>query len=167
VILSSIDRGSRMKVGRVTRLRSAPGRSCEMICMSTFEELQVSYIPSIGFRVHIMLTALCKHVLLPCSESMTVSSSRVTSSPLVSSVDDRTLPAKGVNLMSALSCISFIKTTGSEHDVLVSECRRWPCPKTIVCAAQNGRRRGDLESPKQGEREKYTADYQLRLVTGA
>lgn len=31
VILSSILRGSRMKVGKTTRLRSAPGRSCEMI----------------------------------------------------------------------------------------------------------------------------------------
>jgi hypothetical protein len=49
VILSSIDRGSRMKVGRVTRLRSAPGRSCEIICMSTFGEFQVSYIPQYRF----------------------------------------------------------------------------------------------------------------------
>lgn len=31
VILSSIDRGSRMKVGRVIRLRSAPGRNCAMM----------------------------------------------------------------------------------------------------------------------------------------
>lgn len=31
VILSSMLRGSRMKVGRTTRLRSAPGRSCEMM----------------------------------------------------------------------------------------------------------------------------------------
>lgn len=35
VILSSILRGSRMKVGRTTRLKSAPGRSCDMICEST------------------------------------------------------------------------------------------------------------------------------------
>lgn len=35
VIRSSILRGSRMKVGRTTRLRSAPGRSWEMMCMST------------------------------------------------------------------------------------------------------------------------------------
>lgn len=35
MILSSIDRGSRMKVGSVIRLRSAPGRSCDMICEST------------------------------------------------------------------------------------------------------------------------------------
>lgn len=35
VILSSIDRGSRMNVGRVTRLRSAPGRNREMMCEST------------------------------------------------------------------------------------------------------------------------------------
>lgn len=31
VILSSIDLGSKMNVGRTTLLRSAPGRSCEMI----------------------------------------------------------------------------------------------------------------------------------------
>jgi len=31
VIRSSMLRGSRMKVGRVTRERSAPGRSCEMM----------------------------------------------------------------------------------------------------------------------------------------
>lgn len=38
VIRSSMDRGSKMKVGRVTRLKSAPGRSCDMICMSTVNE---------------------------------------------------------------------------------------------------------------------------------
>lgn len=31
VILSNIDLGSSMKVGKTTLLRSAPGRSCEMI----------------------------------------------------------------------------------------------------------------------------------------
>jgi hypothetical protein len=31
VILSSIDLGSRINVGRVTRERSAPGRSCDMM----------------------------------------------------------------------------------------------------------------------------------------
>jgi hypothetical protein len=35
VIRSSMLRGSRMKVGRVTRLRSAPGRSWEMRCERT------------------------------------------------------------------------------------------------------------------------------------
>src|SRR5690242_2357465 len=35
VMRSNMDRGSRMKVGRVTRLRSAPGRSCDMMCEST------------------------------------------------------------------------------------------------------------------------------------
>lgn len=35
VMRSSIDLGSRMKVGRTTRLKSAPGRSCEMICERT------------------------------------------------------------------------------------------------------------------------------------
>lgn len=35
VILSSMDRGSRMKVGRTTRLKSAPGRNWEMMCEST------------------------------------------------------------------------------------------------------------------------------------
>jgi hypothetical protein len=31
VMRSSIDRGSKMNVGSTTRLRSAPGRSCEII----------------------------------------------------------------------------------------------------------------------------------------
>lgn len=35
VILSNMDRGSRMNVGSVTLLRSAPGLSCEMIWDST------------------------------------------------------------------------------------------------------------------------------------
>jgi hypothetical protein len=35
VILSSILRGSKMKVGSTTLLRSAPGRSWEMMCDST------------------------------------------------------------------------------------------------------------------------------------
>lgn len=35
VILSNIDLGSRKKVGKVTLLRSAPGRSCEMRCVKT------------------------------------------------------------------------------------------------------------------------------------
>ena len=39
VIRSSIDRGSRMKVGSVTLLKSAPGRSCEMICDKTTESV--------------------------------------------------------------------------------------------------------------------------------
>lgn len=42
VMRSSIDRGSRMKVGRVTRLRSAPGRSWEMMCESTVRQSYVS-----------------------------------------------------------------------------------------------------------------------------
>lgn len=35
VIRSSMDRGSRMNVGSTTRLKSAPGRNCEMICERT------------------------------------------------------------------------------------------------------------------------------------
>lgn len=35
VILSSMLRGSRINVGKTTRLRSAPGRNCEMMCVRT------------------------------------------------------------------------------------------------------------------------------------
>lgn len=35
VMRSSMDLGSRMKVGSTTRLRSAPGRNCEMMCERT------------------------------------------------------------------------------------------------------------------------------------
>jgi hypothetical protein len=44
VMRSNIDRGSRMKVGRVTRLRSAPGRSCDMMCESTTVQSYVSQL---------------------------------------------------------------------------------------------------------------------------
>ena len=37
VILSNIDLGSSMKVGRVTLLRSAPGRNCDMRWESTMD----------------------------------------------------------------------------------------------------------------------------------
>jgi hypothetical protein len=42
VMRSSIDRGSRIKVGSVTRLKSAPGRSCDMMCESTASDVLVS-----------------------------------------------------------------------------------------------------------------------------
>ena len=42
VILSSMDLGSKIKVGRVTLLRSAPGRSCDMICESTLSAIPLS-----------------------------------------------------------------------------------------------------------------------------
>ncbi len=42
VILSSILRGSRIKVGRTTRLRSAPGRSWEMMCDRTAGENELA-----------------------------------------------------------------------------------------------------------------------------
>lgn len=37
VILSSIERSSSMKVGKVILDRSAPGRSCDMMCERTAE----------------------------------------------------------------------------------------------------------------------------------
>jgi hypothetical protein len=44
VIRSNMERGSRMKVGNVTRLRSAPGRSCDMMCESTAQDSHVSQL---------------------------------------------------------------------------------------------------------------------------
>lgn len=43
VIRSSIDRGSRINVGRVTLLKSAPGRSWDMMCDKTFRAITVSW----------------------------------------------------------------------------------------------------------------------------
>ena len=43
VIRSSIDLGSRIKVGRVTLFRSAPGRNCDMICESTTKLAALQY----------------------------------------------------------------------------------------------------------------------------
>lgn len=58
VILSSIDLGSKMNVGRTTLLRSAPGRSCEMIwertmsdddgLSNTFEPIDFDKLPTIA-----------------------------------------------------------------------------------------------------------------------
>ena len=39
---SSMLRGSRMKVGKTTRLRSAPGLSCDIMCMSTVSGVSVN-----------------------------------------------------------------------------------------------------------------------------
>lgn len=46
VILSSMLLGSRIKVGSTTRLRSAPGRSCEMMWERTVHSYQPSVYPS-------------------------------------------------------------------------------------------------------------------------
>lgn len=42
VIRSNMLRGSRMKVGKTTLLRSAPGLSCEMICDRTGDKVSNS-----------------------------------------------------------------------------------------------------------------------------
>ena len=54
VILSSIDLGSKMKVGRTTRLRSAPGRSWEMMWERTGHGCQ--------FGLHLMCMMDGEHV---------------------------------------------------------------------------------------------------------
>lgn len=113
---SSIDRGSRMKVGSVTRLKSAPGRSWDMIWES----------------------------MLPCSESMTVSSSLVVSSPpscrRVSSMEDPRLPKH-----SNLHQLRYGRNSGD--DALVSDDRR--CLETIG-------RCGMVDTGRRGrEREKW------------
>jgi hypothetical protein len=58
-----------MKVGRVTLLRSAPGRSCDMMCMSTTSADNGQQ------GVQFVLGRQKPGVPLPCSGSMTVSSS--------------------------------------------------------------------------------------------
>ncbi len=45
VILSSILLGSRINVGNTTLLKSAPGRSCEMICDKTAADHQLRVFP--------------------------------------------------------------------------------------------------------------------------
>lgn len=80
VILSNMDRGSNMKVGSVTRLRSAPGLSWEIICMSTTARPHVSCL--LFFVFHCQFD-----IPLPCSGSTTVSSSVAPS--FVSSTEER------------------------------------------------------------------------------
>jgi hypothetical protein len=57
VMRSSIDLGSRMNVGSTTRLRSAPGRSCEMMCERTGLGQRERSIPRQG-RLTISLVGL-------------------------------------------------------------------------------------------------------------
>ena len=58
VMRSSIDRGSRIKVGSVTRLRSAPGRSCDMIWESTAMQHCVSQLLLHVQLLHVQLFRL-------------------------------------------------------------------------------------------------------------
>jgi hypothetical protein len=76
VMRSNIDRGSRINVGSVTRLRSAPGRSCDIRCMTTGRDQVASLVQY--------------HLLLPCSGSMTVSSSTSLDSSLEPRLPERT-----------------------------------------------------------------------------
>lgn len=50
VILSSMDLGSNMKVGRVTLLRSAPGLNCDIMCDSTAAAERVSLFPRHSYK---------------------------------------------------------------------------------------------------------------------
>lgn len=82
VILSSILRGSNINVGSTTRLRSAPGRNCDMMCDRT-----MAYLIS----VYIDFCDILKGLPLPCSGSTTVVSSSGPLPLLLSSTDDRLL----------------------------------------------------------------------------
>lgn len=106
VILSSMLRGSRMKVGRTTRLRSAPGRSWEMMCERTGRRADCQYTGALqaaaprgsagGSRAR---RGSCAGRArrrtgspLPWSGSTTCVSSSL-SPTLASSVEERALPA--------------------------------------------------------------------------
>lgn len=83
VIRSSIDRGSRIKVGNTTRLRSAPGRSWEMMCVRTVRSaMSAMCLP----EVHCI--ACRQYIPFPWSGS-TTSSSPLTDPALGSSRDER------------------------------------------------------------------------------
>ena len=88
VILSNMDLGSRMKVGRVMRLRSAPGRSCDIMWVRT----TVSQVSVLFAAMHSLSGILSERISLPLpwSESTTVSSSPGKLSALPSSLLDRT-----------------------------------------------------------------------------
>jgi hypothetical protein len=64
VILSSILLGSRIKVGSTTRLRSAPGRSWEMMCERTAHYYQYLYSSSLIDALTISLLRLYNSCLL-------------------------------------------------------------------------------------------------------
>ena len=109
VMRSSIDRGSRMKVGRTTRLKSAPGRSWEMICESTTKSCQQRFH---AFRPWALCVSsrpdISRDILpLPCSGST------ISSSPLAGdcSLDDR--PAQKWCKLTRLRCSKF--SSGSQR----------------------------------------------------
>lgn len=62
VILSSIDLGSKMNVGRTTLLRSAPGRSCEIIWERTMGDDDTTinnHFESTGFVKRLTIALIC------------------------------------------------------------------------------------------------------------
>jgi hypothetical protein len=80
VILSSIDLSSSMKVGSVTLDRSAPGRSCEMMCERTVcesvsrlvsEEGEVEPLPWSGSTTVVSSSALATSVRCSSAEDLT------------------------------------------------------------------------------------------------
>lgn len=96
VIRSSIDRGSRINVGSVIRLRSAPGRSCEMMWVSTAERARWS-VQSLRRRTKQLLGWRRTIALLRVDDSLIVAGDgRV----VVSLVDGRAVARQRVSSMS-------------------------------------------------------------------
>lgn len=66
VMRSSMDLGSSKKVGRVTRERSAPGRSWDMMCERTASDVQSALSPHSSTTVlYILLLQICSYRSYP------------------------------------------------------------------------------------------------------
>lgn len=103
VILSSMLFGSRMKVGSVIRLRSAPGRNCEIIDINTIPSTTVSTCPTPlqSYRINIPFFSL---------SSTTVSSS--DTGVLVPSLPDL-LPVTGTDESVFLLRVEILMSSSS------------------------------------------------------
>ena len=145
VILSSIDRGSNMKVGSETRLRSAPGRSWDMMWVST-ANCHVSDLGVAGEAGGVLL--------LPWSASTTVSSSFVTSSPLVESVDDRLPTTQHQHIFTFEGAANKAKLDRNQRKRLT--CQRMP-PVSVAqdhdgcgCCTKSQKRRAKYVGEQRG-----------------
>ena len=144
VILSSIDRGSKMNVGRTTLLKSAPGLSWDIIWERTtvYQRCSSSVI---GFSISRVI--FDEYRPLPSSPSTTMNGVSgiwafsdvsndipVSSPPAPSALDSSAEPAEAF-CQPRIQTVNFlaheISTTKGPY-TLFSDMRRCPCPRGIL-----------------------------------
>jgi hypothetical protein len=128
VILSNILLGSRIKVGSTTRLKSAPGRSCEMMCERTIPRIShLSSLPTIFERrvAHHFLDQVRQQSSRPPGHPI---------SPRRPRIDCLCFPDMLASIHEAATAPSQETTEGDkqEGNILAPDVRRWECMLTIL-----------------------------------